>query len=490
MIVALGFLVIVHEFGHYFFARLFGIRVSRFYLFFNPWFSILKYHPADNRVELIAWTKKVKNESGQEVEQPRALLSFKVGKPHSDENSKGRPNWRATLYGIGWVPLGGYCDIAGMVDETKTAADLPEGPQPWEFRSKPSWQRLLVMLGGVMFNFLLAIFIYAGMAFYWGDDYLEYRDAYAGMQYSPAALAAGFQHGDIPLAADGVALSAADGDSRLSLLSAKTVTVLRDGKEVTIDMPGDFPEKILADNEFFMSFLQPVVVDSVLPGSAAAKAGMMAGDSIAAIGEASTVYYYSGPQGAYFMGADGHPVLAEADKNTTVDFTVVRDGKELTLPVAVDENNKVGIGLRSYIDIFKYPLTHVDYGFFESFPTGVSKGTGMLVSYVSQFKYVFTKEGAKSLGGFGAIGNMFPNRWNWYSFWTICAFLSVALAFMNVLPIPALDGGHVLFLIFEMVTGRKMPEKVLGIAQMVGMGFLLILLLYANGMDIFRAFFK
>lgn len=476
LIVSLGLLVFIHELGHYFFARVFGIKVNRFYLFFNPWFSILKYFPDKGKVELISWTKKeVDPATGKEAEVPHSLVSFRVGRPRPALNKKGKPSWRATLYGIGWVPLGGYCDIDGMVDETKSASQLSAVPQPWEFRTKPRWQRLLVMLGGVLFNFILAIIIYAGMAFHWGEKYIEYRDATAGMEFSPTALKYGFKNGDIPLMADGEPVLAADTDSRVKLLMAKEVTVLRDGRDTTFTLPEKFP-LMLEQGEFFMTYRQPIVVNQLQPGDAADAAGIKAGDSIVAVAGVQPLYY------------SGLAEVLEANKNREVDVTLYRDGKVMTLPVKLGDTGKLGIALKPITEVYK--PTVVEYGLLESVPKGISNGSSMLVSYVSQFKYIFSKEGAQSVGGFGAIGNMFPEHWSWYYFWSITAFLSVALAFMNFLPIPALDGGHILFLLVEMVTRRKLPEKFMNYAQMVGMAFLLLLLVYANGMDIFRTFLK
>ncbi len=476
LIVALGLLVFIHELGHYFFARVFGIKVNRFYLFFNPYFSILKYFPDKRKVELISWTKsKVDPETKKETEESHSLLSFKLGKPKSAFKKDGKPSWRATLYGIGWVPLGGYCDIDGMVDETKSADQLSAVPQPWEFRTKPAWQRLLVMLGGVLFNFILATVIYAGIAFYWGEKYIEYKDATAGMEFSPTALQHGFRNGDIPLKADGVELTAGDNDSRMSLLMAKEITVLRDGRDTTFTLPDNFPLSLQPD-EFFMTYRQPIVINQLQPGDAAAAAGLHEGDSIVAVAGVTPLYY------------SGLADVLNANKNKEIDVTFYRDGQEMTLPVKLGDTAKLGIALKPITEIYK--PTVVEYSLLESVPKGVSNGTDMLVNYVKQFKYIFSKEGAQSVGGFGAIGNMFPEHWSWYYFWNITAFLSVALAFMNFLPIPALDGGHILFLLVEMVTRRKLPEKFMNYAQMVGMAFLLLLLVYANGMDIFRTFFK
>jgi len=444
LVVALAFLVIIHEFGHYIIARFFGIKVEKFYLFFNPWFSLFKWKP-------------------------------KKGNPKYDKNGNEKATWRDTEYGIGWLPLGGYVKIAGMIDESMDKEQMKQPAQPWEFRSKPAYQRLLVMIGGVMFNFILAILIYAGIAFFWGNKYIPLDKATEGMEFSPVAIEAGFRNGDIPLTADGQKIDASNEDFLYTMASAKTVKVLRGGKDtVDIDLPSDFVVKL--GKEGFMAYRQPVVVDKVQGMSPASDAGIMVNDRIIRIDTISTRAY-----------SELTAALQKfAGKKTTV--TVERNGNEVTLPVTPSEGGKLGFQLKKITDV--YPTVTVHYGFLNSFPKGVENGIKMLTNYVSSMKHIFTKEGATSIGGFGAIGDMFPDRWNWLSFWEITAFLSVALAFMNILPIPALDGGHVLFLIYEIVTRRKPAEKVLEYAQMAGMFFLLALLLYANGADVIRALFN
>ena len=443
LIVALAFLVIIHEFGHYIIARMFGIKVEKFYLFFNPWFSLFKWKP-------------------------------KKGKPKYDKNGNERATWRDTEYGIGWLPLGGYVKIAGMIDESMDKEQMKQPAQPWEFRSKPAYQRLLVMIGGVLFNFILAILIYAGIAFWWGNKFIPLDQATEGMDFSPVAIEAGFRNGDIPLTADGKKIDASKEDFLYTTASAKTVEVLRNRRDtVKINLPSDFVVRLGKDG--FMTYRQPVVVDKVQGMSPASEAGIKENDRIVKIDTLSTRAY------SELTSA----LQKYAGKKTTV--TVERDGKAITLPITPNEGGKLGFQLKRITDV--YPTVTVNYGFFRSFPKGVENGTKMLTNYVSSMKHVFTKEGATSIGGFGAIGDMFPERWNWLSFWEITAFLSVALAFMNILPIPALDGGHVLFLLYEIITRRKPAEKVLEYAQVAGMFFLLALLLYANGADIVRALF-
>lgn len=466
LIVALAFLVIIHEFGHYIFARIFGIKVDKFYMFFNPGFSLVRYNPMTNRLQFF-----VKQGDEEKKTPDKALIDLSIGKPHQADKDK-KPSWRDTIYGIGWVPLGGYCAINGMIDETNRKLDAE--PKPWEFRTKPAYQRLLVMLGGVLFNFILAIIIYAGIAFHWGDKYVPLEATTEGFDYVPAAQAAGFRNGDVPLMADGEKLDAADADFQLKMIEARQVTVLRNYKDtVVIDIPSDFIFR-LNDDKGFLVYRLPVYVDKLVSGEAAVKAGVAEGDHIIAIDTIKTPSY-----------SELTPALQQyAGKETTL--TVVRADSTLVLNITPNEYGKIGFQLKPLTDV--YPAVTVRYGLLASIPKGWSNGTTMLTNYVGSMKHVFSKEGAESIGGFGAIGNMFPDKWNWYSFWQITAFLSVALAFMNIIPIPGLDGGHVIFLLWEIVTRRKPSEKVLIYAQYVGMAFLLLLLLYANGNDIIRAF--
>ena len=447
LIVAFAILVIIHEFGHYIFSRIFGVKVEKFYLFFNPWFTLYKYKP-----------KKPAPKPGEEEKM----------------------TWRDTEYGIGWVPLGGYCKIAGMIDESMDTEQMKQPAKPWEFRSKPAWQRLLIMVGGVLFNFILAIIIYTGIVFAWGEKYIPFRNATEGMMYSETAHKVGFVDGDIPLAADGKELTYYSGDELLKMLDAKVVTVLRNKCDtVNINIPDGFiftANKEAEEGNLFMAYRLPVVISDLQPGMGAVKAGLMKSDSIVSINGVST------PSFDIFKAE----LDKNMDKNVTIGF--VRNGKPMESEVAVDAAGKIGIMLTPLTDIYR-TVTR-EYSIFESIPRGIELGVEKLTSYVSQMKYVFTREGAKNLGGFGAIGNIFPESWNWEQFWSITAFLSVILAFMNILPIPALDGGHVLFLLVEIITRRQPSEKFLEYAQMAGMAFLFALLLFANGNDIYRFFFK
>ncbi len=447
LILALSLLVVVHEFGHYSFSRIFGVWVEKFYMFFNPWFSIAKWKPS--------------------------------AKVDSDGNEV-KSSWRATEYGIGWLPLGGYCKIAGMIDESMDKEQMKEPAKPYEFRSKPAWQRFFIMIGGVLFNFLLAGIIYAGIVWTYGEMYVNFEDAHEGMNYCDSAHAIGFQDGDIPLMADDHKLTYRNGTEVTNILMAKTVTVLRNHKDtVVITMPKDFLAQANKDAEagqMFMDYRMPVYIEQTQARMGAEKAGLQKGDRMLAVGNDTTPSYNQ------FTEA-----LAK-HKGKTVTITYLRDGKLLKTPVEIDADGKLGIQLMPITKIYKVNVKK--YNILQSIPRGIVMGWDQMVTYVKQLKMIFTPQGAKSLGGFGAIGSIFPDQWNWLDFWSITAFLSIILAVMNILPIPALDGGHLLFLIYEMITGRQPSEKFLERAQYIGMALLLALLLFANGNDIYRYFFK
>lgn len=472
LIVALMLLVTVHEFGHYIFARIFGIKVNRFYLFFNPGFSLLKYFPSEGKLQIIAWTKKV-----DDREEPRALLTIKAGKPHSVVNKKGNPSWAATIYGLGWLPLGGYCDIAGMVDETKGADQLESQPQPWEFRSKGVFKRFCVMVAGVLFNFILAILIYAGIAFYWGDRAVPFDRIAEGMDYSQPLLNAGFQNGDMLLAINGERAGVGSTKQNWSMFQpgAKVMVLRNHTDSVTITIPSSTLEELAQLQSAPMEMRMPAIAEQVQAGPAS-RADMQEGDRIMK------------------LGTDTIPSITEmrvalkkyADKATPM--LVLRGDSLITLTITPSSEGLIGILLRPASSI--YPYEEVHYNAFQALPRGWQLGTEQLTTYVSSLKLLFTKSGVQQVGGFGAIGNMFPSQWNWYAFWNIAAFLSVILAFMNIIPIPGLDGGHVLFLLWEMVTRHKPSDKVLEWANTIGFAFLILLLLYANGNDIIRAFLK
>ena len=474
LILSLSILVIVHEYGHYLFSRLFNIRVEKFYMFFNPSFSIVRAKKingkwkvrffAKNTEDLIHENEEVSNLDFEQT--PKTNLPSEDWHMHAD----------STEWGVGWVPLGGYCKISGMIDESMDKEQMKLPPKPWEFRSKPAGQRLLVMTGGVIFNLLLAFFIYSMIIFTWGDSYVALKDVSMGMEYSQTAKDVGFQDGDIILYADGKEVidrfDLVDNFASQVIESDK-VTVLRNGKEVIIDMPANFVQKLMAEKQGFAGYRVPTVVQDVEKGGEAEKQGFVSGDSLVAINGVSV------PTFGEFRAE------LEKFKSNQISMEFYRNGSLNSLPVNVNEEGTIGIAVKSFI-----PSSKDNYSFFASFPQGVKFGLRTLKGYVAQFKYVFTPEGASSLGGFGAIGNFFPPVWDWFVFWKMTAFLSVILAFMNILPIPALDGGHVMFLLYEVVTRRKPNEKFMEYAQIAGMIFLFGLLIYVNGNDIFKAIFR
>ncbi len=461
LILALGILVMIHEFGHYCFSRLFGVWVEKFYLFFNPWLTIAKWKPG----------KYIKFFShGNEMAV--------AGDNDPDENKR---SWRATEYGIGWLPLGGYCSIAGMIDESMNTEAMKKPAQPYEFRSKPAWQRLLIMLGGVLFNLLLAMVIYAGIVYAVGEQYINFTDATEGMEYCESAHKAGFVDGDIPLAADGKALSYYNSDDLNAMLTAKTVTVLRNHKDtVAISLPDDFIFQANHDAEAgqaFMAYRLPVVVSQTQPRMGGEKAGLKEGDRLLAVNGVPTPSYTE-------FTAE---LVKNKEKNVSLKYQ--RNGQTMTVTdVPIDADGKLGILLTEPTKIYNTTVKH--YNILQSIPRGIEMGWNKLVTYVKQLKLIFTPQGAQSIGGFGTIGSIFPSTWNWLDFWNITAFISVILAVMNVLPIPALDGGHVLFLLYEIITRRQPSLKFLEKAQTVGMALLITLLVYANANDIYRFFFK
>ena len=434
LILSLSILVLVHEFGHFIFARIFKVRVEKFDLFFDPWFSIFKFKPKNSDTE----------------------------------------------YGVGWLPLGGYCKISGMIDESMDKEAMAQPPKPYEFRSKPAGQRLMIMVAGVLFNFLLALFIYSMVLFTWGDTFLPLKNVKAGMDYSETFHNVGFQDGDILLKADDTELERFGEDCFRRVLNAQTVTVLRGGVETVIPIPEDMAQRVMRDKKGFASYRFPMVVRELgkteSGESPAAVAGLQPGDSIVSINGIVTPSFYE----------VGEVLAQNKDKDVLVGF--YRAGIPQTLTLHTDTAGKMGIYSVSPFDM--YQTVTRKYGFFESFPAGVMLGVNTLKGYVSDMKYVFTKEGASSLGGFGTIGSLFPAEWDWHSFWMKTAFLSIILAFMNILPIPALDGGHVMFLLYEVIARRKPSDKFLEYAQVTGMFLLFALLIYANGNDIFRFFFK
>lgn len=423
---SISLLVILHELGHFIPARLFKTRVEKFYLFFDPWFSVFKK---------------------------------KVGE---------------TEYGIGWLPLGGYVKISGMVDESMDTEQLKQPPQPWEFRSKPTWQRLIIMVGGVTVNVILAFFIYAMMLFAWGKEYIPIENLTYGVYADSLMLDAGIEHGDkILMVGNHKPRTLNEVNQEILFGDARSLTISRNGTEMTINLPQDIDQKMLASGAQTIFYEQyPAVVDSVLPESNAQKAGFQKNDEILAINDSKITSFVDLKfQLPRFRGQN-------------VKVTLNRNNEVITVDASIDSAGYFG-----YIPVYPTQFLETkkqEFTFFESFPAGVQEGWSILSNYVRSLKLIFSSEGVKQVGGFGTIAGLFDSSWNWPHFWSMTALLSIILAVMNILPIPALDGGHVMFLLYEMITGRKPNQKIMEYAQLIGIAILLTLLLYANGMDFFR----
>ena len=444
LILCFMLLVVLHEGGHFLFAKIFKVRVEKFCLFFDPWFTLFKFKP-----------KK------------------------SD-----------TTYALGWLPLGGYVKISGMIDESMDTEQMKQPVKPWEFRAKPAWQRLFIMIGGVLVNFLTALVIYAMVLFTWGDTYVPLRNMTDGLKFNEMAQSVGFRDGDIPLRTDAVELERMDGDMFRAISEAHSVTVLRDGKEVTFSLPGDLSLlEMLKDQPRFAEVLMPSRIDSVTAGGVADKAGIRAGDELIGYnGQAfSTWNEYAVVRGSIAdVLAQGNAADSMKMRQAALVVRRAETGMTDTLNVMLGKDYKLGIAW-NLPTATRYESVTRTYGFFESFPAGAVHGWKVLTGYVDDLKYVFTAEGAKSVGSFGAIGSMFPAVWDWQRFWELTAFISLMLAFMNILPIPALDGGHVFFLLVEVIMRRKPSDKFMERAQTVGMTLLLLLMAFALFND-FRNF--
>ena len=470
-ILSISLLVLLHEGGHFFFAKLFKVRVRRFYIFFNPKFHLFSTYDT--------WFRRLFRKDPVVV--PEKTIKDKDGKEYKEKEYVG------TEYGIGWLPLGGYCAISGMIDETNQ--QLSDEPQPYEFRTKPTWQRLLIMIGGVLVNFLLALFIYSMVLFYWGDSYIQTKDMTMGMKFNNEAKALGFKDGDILLGTDAKEFKRFDVDLYRNLSEAKRVDIIREGKKMSLTLPGDLNllDMLKTQPTFVQPFI-PCVIDSILPGTPAAEAGLAKGDKLLSLND-STLETWS--DFLLQVSRLNDIVTAKATKSDSLKYRAVNivytrgaTGQCDTIRTMLDENMMLGVVQSSIYTYYK--PTEKKYGFFESFPAGIKYGLGVLRGYVDDLKYVFTADGAKSLGGFGTIGSLFPETWNWQMFWNMTAFLSIILAFMNILPIPALDGGHVLFLLYEMITGRKPSDKFMARAEYVGFAILVLLMVVANLNDILR----
>ena len=430
LILSLSILVIVHEFGHFIAARFFKTKVEKFYLFFDWGFSLFK---------------------------------FKKGE---------------TEYGIGWLPLGGYVKIAGMVDESMDKEQMKLPAQPWEFRSKPAWQRLIIMMGGIIMNVILGIFIYSMILFTWGVEYIPNSNLKNGIVVDSVAMKMGLLNGDKIISVDGDKIEKLnDVFSKIFLDDEKTIQVERAGEDIDITIAkGSVKEIIATGKGDLINPRYPFYVDSLEPGSGAYKAKLLRNDQIIAIDGISLPYYDL-----------AKPYIVE-HKGKSVSVTVLRQGDTIITPISISSEGALGIYSIAPEKLFG--TKKIEYGFWASFPAVYNKAFTTLGNYVKQFKLIFSPEvqGYKQIGGFITMGKVMSPTWDWHSFWSFSAFLSIALAFMNFLPIPALDGGHVLFTLYEMVTRRKPSDKFLEYAQVVGMFFLLALMLFANGNDIIKLF--
>jgi len=475
LILALSFLVLIHELGHFTFARIFGVRVEKFYMFFDWKFSLFKAKKFEGKWHFKFFQRTL--EEGQE-----------------DEWSKYPDN---TEWGIGWIPFGGYCAIAGMVDETHSAEEVAKTePQSWEFRSKNVWQRLCIIIGGILVNFVAALVIFGQLLYVWGTDSLPLSKIDTGLYYSEILQNEGFEQRDKIISIDGqVPEDLSDVVQWIIIEGKRNVQVLRGADTLALVMSEDLGTRYLAiQNEFdrverqkahqdksyqksryvLISEYIPFVVDTALAGDLAEEAGIIKGDTIVAVNGVETPC-------AVMVNPEMRKYPCQE-----VTITLGRDTGRAEVKIFVGDRCMIGVA--PYNKLHYFTPDHKDYNFFEAIPAGIQYGWDILEMYVKQFRLVFTKEGAQSLGGFGAIGSMFPNVWSWYGFWYMTAFLSLILAFMNFLPIPALDGGYILFLIFEMLTGKKPSDQFLEKANQVGMWLLLALLILANGNDILKLF--
>ena len=427
-ILSLSILIILHELGHMLPAKYFKTKVEKFYLFFDAGFSLFK---------------------------------FKKGE---------------TEYGIGWIPLGGYVKIAGMIDESMDKEQMKEPAKPWEFRSKPAWQRLIIMIGGVTVNLLLGFLIYIMILFVWGKDYVPNNAVKYGAHLSNEKFENyGFQDGDLIVEVGGQEIKEfGDASNKILIDGERELKINRNGQIIPVVLNDSIVTDLLRLKApgIFSYIRFPNVIDSVMQGSFAEIANLQKGDSIVGVNEIPTPYFYD------FKKEISHYQSEE------IDLQIYRNNSPVTIKVDVAEDNTIGYVPKNQLEYFDYE--HKDYGLIESVPLGVSEGVSTLGNYVKSLGLLFNKEGAKQIGGFGTIGGLFSPYWDWKRFWGMTALLSIILAFMNILPIPALDGGHVIFLIYEMISGKPPSDKFLTRAQVVGMSLLLALLVYANGMDIYR----
>ncbi len=482
LILSLSILVFAHELGHFFFSRLFKVRIEKFYLFFNPNFSLIRLKKFNNKWHIKFLSKNEQRLSQAATDSKGNHLTDSRGNYIYDtldlENLNDN-DWRkypeATEWGIGWLPLGGYCKIAGMIDESMDRAQMKSAPKPWEYRAINPWKRLPIITGGVIVNFILALFIYSIVLFSWGEEYIPMKNYTMGMEFSEISKSAGFQDGDILIAADEEEIEQFNEASFRQIVESKSVSVIRSNELVKVNIPPDFMIKLMQTKQGFATPRLPFIAEEIIENSPAEEAGFLIGDSLVAVNGENTLTFFD-----FVKKVSNH-------KNKTLTISVYRKELFYTIKVTTDSTGKIGIAPRLPNQIFE--TRKINYSFFESIPAGISLGINKLTGYVNDMKYIFTKEGVENLGGFGSIGKQFDYEWNWVQFWHTTAFLSVVLAFMNILPIPGLDGGHLLFLLFEIVTRRKPNDKFIERAQTIGMLFLFLLIIYVNINDIINMFF-
>ena len=454
-ILSISLLVLLHEGGHALASKLFGVRVEKFFIFFD--------------VSIGKWSGK--------------LFSFK---PKNSE----------TEYGMGWLPLGGYCKIAGMIDESMDTEQMERDPQPWEFRTKPAWQRLIIMVAGVTVNFVLALFIYSMIMFHWGESYVRVADMSQGMKFNTEAKQLGFRDHDILVGTDKRPFKDFNVDVYRDLSEAHYADIIRDGKKMRITLPGHI--NLLGMLKSFVTPFTPAIVDTVLQRLPVAenskdsietpawKIGLKKGDKILALNGKAVDSYNEFTDEISRISDQLTTTKSTADslrlRKVTLVVSRAATGKQDTLATTLTADLKVGFAVPSVYQLYEKEMTHKSYSFLESFPAGCKYGWDVLAGYVSDMQYVFTADGAKSLGGFGSIGSLFPSQWDWFMFWKMTAFLSIILAFMNILPIPAL----VLFLLYEIIARRKPSDKFMIYAEYTGITILVILMVVANLNDILR----
>ncbi len=499
VVAAFSLLIILHEGGHFFFAKLFKIRVEKFYLFFDfpimsprPQFAFLAYRKG--KLSLLRYVKITEIKQDDKKDPDYRMDAFSVlGIDHGKlsvckwENEINKitdaeandPDY-ATEYGIGWLPLGGYVNISGMIDESKQ--QLASEAKPWEFRTKPAWQRLLVMLGGIIVNFITAFIIYMGVLFTWGETYVQPENMTYGMKFSPAAKADGFADGDRIIKTDGKKVKTWNVNVLRDIANADQVTVLRNDEEVNLTMPGSMNMIEMAQSiPPYADMLIPLNIDSIMPDSPAEQAGMKTGDIITAINSTPIADFN-----------DVVYTLAELREELTANSTAADSLRVREVTLVVNDADTLHavltpeftLGFQNHTPAYKADT--ISYSLLESIPAGIASGWEKLCNYVNDLKYLFTSQGAKSVSGVIGITNIFPEVWDWQRFWLLTALLSIALGVMNVLPIPALDGGHAVFAIYEIITRRKPSDKVLERAQYVGFTILILLLIFATWNDITR----